>query len=77
MYRDDRDGDRKDRKDRDRDDRKDRDGDDRKDRKDRDGDREGETRRRFIAGDRTDIDPPDDLDDTPDPKPATTFVGDL
>ena len=70
MYRDDR-------KDRDGDDRKDRDGDDRKDRKDRDGDREGETRRRFIARDRTDIDPPDDLDDTPDPKPATTFVGDL
>ena len=23
------------------------------------------------------LDPPDDLDDIPDPKPATTFVGDL
>lgn len=61
---------------------------DREDREDRDVDREGETRRRFIARSRegnprrTDIDldpdpgldPPDDM---PDPKPATTFVGDL
>ena len=56
-------------------------------RDDRDGDLKGETRRRFIARSRegsprrTDIDPgldlPDDPDDNPDPKPATTFVGDL